>query len=530
MGRAGVIAAGTLTSRLLGVGREQAIAALFTRVETDAYVVAMLLPNLLRQLLAEGASQNAILPVLSETREQAGDAAARTLYRRVLGLWLCILAGVSLAGVLAAPWLVRLVAAGYAQTPGHIELTTRLARWMFPYIFFMGLAALGLAGLNAYRRFVVAAFAPALLNVSLIFACLALPSVLQAWGQPAAFALAVGVLVGGALQVIAQWPSLKRVGLLSWPRLRLNDPRVRAIMLRLAPVTLGLGIYLLDMVVARRMIATLPSGSMSHYQFALRLRDLPQGIFVLALQSATLPSLSALAQTDQQGFNRIAFFGLRLSLFVSLAASVALVVLAEPLVTLVFERGNFGPEARVQTAGTLVALGSGLWAVAMLRQLTSIYYALGRTRAPVAFAAAGFFVFLVLALLLIGPFGLVGVAWAVAGAEAGRAGMVALGLRRHLRPAPGELVALGRCGLQTLAAAVPAALLARALAHALTQPGAGPWQRMLPGFTAALAFALAFAGIAWAFRLSELRAFLDSIRRRRPATPAGPSNHPKGQS
>ncbi|HMR79566.1 MAG TPA: lipid II flippase MurJ, partial [Polyangiaceae bacterium] len=153
-GRAGIVAAGTLASRLLGLGRDQALAALFSRAATDAFFVAFTIPNVLRQLLAEGAVQNAVLPVLSQTKERDGDAAARSLFASLRCLSLLILVVVSVLGVWLAPSLVDLFAHGYRSQPGQFERTVTLTRWVFPYIFFMGTAALGVAALNVHKRFV----------------------------------------------------------------------------------------------------------------------------------------------------------------------------------------------------------------------------------------------------------------------------------------------------------------------------------------------------------------------------------------
>ena len=166
--RAGIVAAGTLASRLLGLVRDQAIAAIFTRATTDAFFVAFTIPNVLRQLLAEGATQNAVLPVLTSVREKEGDLAARSFFRALRGLSLLVLVLVSALGVVFAPVLVELFAGGYASIEGQLERTVTLTRWVFPYIFFMGTAALGAAVLNAHKRFAVAAFAPGLLNVAFI--------------------------------------------------------------------------------------------------------------------------------------------------------------------------------------------------------------------------------------------------------------------------------------------------------------------------------------------------------------------------
>jgi putative peptidoglycan lipid II flippase len=190
VGRAGIVASGTLLSRLLGLGREQVLAGMFTRAETDAFIIAFTLPNLLRQVLAEGAMQTGVLPVLAATREREGHAAARELFARLRALsWLSLLI-VSVLGVWLAPWLVDLAAGGFRQHEGQFERTVTLTRWVFPYIFFMGTAALGLSALNTYQRYVVTSYAPALLNVAFIACGLCLPAALLLSGHDRTLALA----------------------------------------------------------------------------------------------------------------------------------------------------------------------------------------------------------------------------------------------------------------------------------------------------------------------------------------------------
>ncbi|MGC4091359.1 MAG: lipid II flippase MurJ [Polyangiaceae bacterium] len=223
-GRAGIVAAGTLLSRLLGLVRDQVIAALFTRGATDAFFIAFTLPNVLRQVLAEGAVQSAVLPVLASTREREGDAAARRFFASVRGVSLTLLIVTSLLGVVFAPQLVKLFADGYRDIPGQFERTVGLTRWVFPYIFFMGTAALGMAALNTHKRFVATSFAPGLLNVAFIACSFTLPAWFSAHGCAAELALAAAVLLGGFMQVVAQWPSLARIGYLGRPRLDLGRP------------------------------------------------------------------------------------------------------------------------------------------------------------------------------------------------------------------------------------------------------------------------------------------------------------------
>ena len=514
-GRAGIVALGTLLSRVLGLGRDQAIAALFPRPVTDAFFVAFLIPNVLRQLLAEGAVQNAVLPILSKIREREGDDAARRFFRAARGLSLSVLLLVSVLGVVFAPQLVSLFADGYKDYPGQYERTVTLTRWVFPYIFFMGTAALGVAALNTYQRFVATSFAPALLNVSFIALGLGLPTFLGAHGYDPALALAIAVLGGGLLQMLAQWPSLKRIGFFQTPTLELGHPGVREALKRMGPALIGMGVYYVDVVLARRFLSQLGPGSQSYFAWALRLCDFPQGIFIMALQTAALPSLSRLAaRGDRAELARTFAFGMRLTLFVAITATALLVGLAEPIVVLLFQRGEFDAQSAHGTARALMAQAAGIWLVAGVRQLVSVYYAIGDTRTPVLVAALDLAAFLALALLLRGRFGHVGIGLAVTGSSAVQMLLLWRGLRSKLDTLhTGEIAA---SALRTALAACAAVIVGSLVARAVTPHSpAAALARALPGILGTLAFFAAFATAASLLRSREWLSLWGSLRRRR---------------
>jgi putative peptidoglycan lipid II flippase len=514
-GRAGVVALGTLVSRVLGLGRDLVLAGLFSRAATDAFMVAFTIPNTLRALLAEGAVQTAVLPVLAKTREQEGIEAAQRFFAAARGLSLLVLALVSALGVVFAAPIVDLFAAGFRAEPGQTARTVTLTRWLFPYIFFMGTAALGAAALNAAKRFVVTAFAPALLNVACIAFALGLPAGLAARGEDPILAMAIGALVGGALQVVAQWPSLARIGFHGRPRLDLGHPGVKEALRRMGPVLFGLGIYLVDVVIARRFLSELGTGAQTYFGFALRLCDFPQGIFIMAIQTAALPSLAALAaRGDRPELAATYAFGVRLTLFVAITATALFVALAEPIVALLFQRGAFDAVATHETARALVAQGLGIWTVAIVRQLLAVYFALGDTRTPVVVSLIDLGVFIALALTLRGPLGHVGIGVAVAGSSAVQMTLLWWQLRRHLGSL--RLREIGRSAARTLGAATAAAVIAssavRATGHLL---GDSAVARALPGALGALAFVVVFFGAARALGSEELGAVVSAISRRR---------------
>jgi len=513
-GRAGVVAAGTLLSRVLGLVRDQVIAAMFSRAVTDAFFVAFTIPNVLRQLLAEGAVQNAVLPVLAEVREREGDDGARRFFRAMRGLSLCVLVVVSALGVVFAPVLVELFAGGFRDQPGQFERTVELTRWVFPYIFFMGTAALGVAALNTYHRFVATSFAPALLNVSFILFSLLLPGWLGARGYDTGLALAAAVLVGGVLQVIAQWPSLRRIGFFQAPSLAFSHPGVRTVLGRMTPMLFGMGVYYIDTVLARRFLSELGTGAQSYFSWALRLCDFPQGIFVMALSTAALPSLSRLAARDDRvELGKTFAFGMRLALFVALPATALVAALAEPIVMLLFQRGAFDAEATRETGRALLAQGLGIWAVAGVRQLVAVYYALGDTRTPVIVAALDLCVFVGLALGLKGPFGHVGVNAAVAGASIAQFLLLWWWLGRRLPSR--HVLEIGGSALRVLAASSIAAFAGRFTVQAVAVgPEAPAGARLVPGLSGSLVFVVVFLLAAFVLRSPELLALKSALGRR----------------
>ncbi len=514
--RAGVVGAGTLASRALGLVRDTVMAAVFNRDATDMWSVAFTIPNALRSLLAEGAVASAVVPVLSQKlREDARDEqATKRFFARLRGLSVAVLAFVTLLGIALARPLTRLFADGYP--PSKLERTVTLTRAVFPYLFFMGTAALGAAALNAKKRFAVAAFAPGLLNVALIAAAFALPGPLAARGLDATLALALGALGGGLLQVLAQWPALRRIGYAGWPRLAL-DADVRSVVRRFLPLTLGSGIYYVDLVLSRRFLSELGTGAQSYFWFASRLCDFPQGIFVMALSTAALPSLSALAaKGPSEELARTWAHGMSLALFVALPASAALAVLGEPIVVALFERGHFDAHAAHETARALRWQGGAIWTVAAVRQTVPAFYALGDTRTPVLVSAIDLCAFIVLALVLRGPMGHVGISVAVAGSSAVQ--MVLLLVALKWRMGTVRAGALGRSALRTAAASALAAGAGWGVARFVERASDSSALRAVPGVAGMLAFGAAFFAAAWAMRAPELEVIWTAVqRRRRPA-------------
>ena len=513
VGRAGVVGAGTLASRVLGFGRDMAIAALFTRGQTDAFAVALTIPNTLRQLLAEGAVSSAVVPVLTERLAKGGDEAGRAFFARARGVSLLALVVVSALGVLLAGPLTELFAPGFHATPGQFERTSNLTRLMFPYIFFMGTAALGMAALNAKKKFAVAAFAPALFNVALIGAAFALRVPLAARGIDPSIALAIGVLLGGVLQVVAQLPALKGIGYAGRPVFDLHDPHVREMLLRILPMTFGLGIYYVDLTLSRRFLSELGEGAQSYFFWASRLCDFPQGIFVMALSTAALPSLATFAaKGDTEELAATWAHGMRLSLFVAIPCSAALIALAEPVVVLLFQRGHFDALAAQQTARALAWQGGAIFTVSAVRQLVPAFHSLGDTRTPVIVSGLDLVAFIALALTLRGPYGHVGVSMAVAGSSAVQMVLLFVGLKMRLGTLRGRELASSTA--RVAFASLVAAVAAWGAARILSGIGTGPLERALPGLAGVLVFGALYFAVVWGLGSRELVELSGPLRRR----------------
>jgi len=510
--RAGVVGAGTLLSRVLGLGRDATIAALFDRTQTDAFWIAFTIPTALRQLFAEGATLSAVVPILTGKLATESEDSAKAFYARARAVSLVALLVVTLLGVVFADTLTETFAAGFRATPGQFERTAELTRVVFPYVFFMGTAAMGTAALNAKRRFAVAAFAPGLLNLGIIALAIFLRTPLEVRGIDTVIALGVGVLVGGALQVIAQLPSLYKLGFLGRPILDLRDPAVRDMLRRILPMTFGIGVYYIDLVLSRRLLSELGEGAQSYFSWAMRVCDFPQGIFVMAISTAALPSLATLAaKGDLDGLARTYAHGMRLSMFVAIPASVALVVLGEPLVVLLFQRGQFDSHAAHETARSLAWQGGAIFTVAAVRQLVPTLYALGDTRTPVIVSVLDSVAFIALAVGLRRPFGHVGVSVAIFGSTVIQMVLLFFALRRRL----GTIRAreIGRASAGIVVASIAAAALGHVSAGVVSGLSSA-LGRALPGLVGGIVFSAAYIGVLRMIGSRELDELTASFKRR----------------
>jgi putative peptidoglycan lipid II flippase len=428
-------------------------------------------------------------------------------------MWIVLLV-FTVGGIAAAPLLCELFATGFHARPGAFERTVHLTRAVFPYLLCMGLAALAAGALQTRRKFAVAAFAPTLLNVAMIACAILLPATFVARGLDPLYALAVGALVGGVLQVVAQVPAVRAAGFRQRLRFDLRDPGVREVIRRVGPMTFGLMIYEIDLVLSRRFLSEAGEGANSYFYYAQRLCDFPQGIFALALATATLPSLSSLvARGDRQELARTAAHALRLALYVALPATTLLVSLARPIVVATFARGQFDATSVDGTSIALVVQGAGVFSVALVRQLVPMFYAMGNTRTPVIVSALDLCAFIAIALGLRGHFGHVAVSAAVTGSSIVQMVLLAGAMRRELPELHVRDVLPS--ALRSTVAAVAAGLAAWGAAlGAARLPSVAVVGKLVPAAVGGVAFLVAFVVVA---RLvgSEEHAELSAALRRR---------------
>ncbi|HEX6138129.1 MAG TPA: murein biosynthesis integral membrane protein MurJ [Casimicrobiaceae bacterium] len=394
----------TLLSRITGLLRETIKATAFgAGLQMDAFEAAFRLPNLLRRLFAEGAFSQAFVPILAEYRRQRGTDATRKLVGDVGALLAVVLIGLSIIGSLAAPWLVYLLAGGFARTPGKVELTADMIRIVFPYILFVSLVSLAGGVLNVFRRFAIPAFTPVMLNLSIIGAAV----FLARWFDPPILALAWGVALGGLAQLALQIRPLLAIGMLPRPSFAWRDEGVRRVLLAMGPAVIGVSAAQISALINTQLAALLGDGRISWITYADRLMEFPSALLGVALGTILLPSLAQHhSDADQEQYSALLDWGLRLALLLALPAAVALALIALPLVSTLYQYGRFTVEDVMQTRAALLGYTIGLPALILVKILAPGFYARQVMTTPVKIAFFTVFVTQVLAIVFAWPLGL----------------------------------------------------------------------------------------------------------------------------
>ncbi|MDD5285770.1 MAG: murein biosynthesis integral membrane protein MurJ [Desulfuromonadaceae bacterium] len=448
---AGILGGATMLSRIMGMVRDMVVSRLFgAGLATDAFFAAFQIPNMLRRFFAEGALTAAFVPTFSAVLKQRGDEKARELANICFTLLTIVMAAITLAGIILSPYIVSLMFPGFRSVPGKFELTVLLNRLMFPYIFFISLVALCMGILNTVRHFFTPAISTVFLNISMILGALCL----NGFFEVPITALAVGVLLGGFLQLIIQLPVLWDKGFPVRPNFDFSNSEVHRIAMLMLPSLFGVGVYYLNITVSSILASLLPQGSVSYLYYAQRLFEFPQGIFTVSVAQAVLPSMSKqAAEGDMTGMKDSLSFALRLTLFITIPAMAGLMACSTPILSLLFMGGAFDYSKVINSAEALIYYSFGLSFVALTRVLAPAFYALNDTKTPVASAFIAFILNLCLSLALMGPLRHGGLALATTLSAFGNMLMLLWFLRRKIGSFGGRSIML--TGLKSLLATVP---------------------------------------------------------------------------
>ncbi|HBI15272.1 MAG TPA: murein biosynthesis integral membrane protein MurJ [Desulfobulbaceae bacterium] len=382
---AGTVSGAVMCSRLLGLVREQVFAGMFgAGYAYDAFVVAFRIPNLLRDLFGEGALSAAFVTVFSDYDTNRGARATWQLAGTVLTFFAVFLSLLTLAGMYLAGPIVHILAPDFQLVAGKTELTVQLTRIMFPFLVFISLAAVVMGILNTRGRFFIPAMASSFFNLGSIVGGVSLALIFPRFGQPAIAGMAWGTLIGGMLQLAMQLPALRREGFTFIPRLNLRDPGLQRILLLMLPATVGLSATQINIFVNTNFAASCVEGSVSWLNYAFRLVQLPIGIFGVAFSIAVMPVLGRQAAgSDMTGLRQTFNSSLVMVLSLTIPATAGLILLAEPIIRLIFEHGAFTSVDTERTAEALAFYAVGLFAYSAVKVMVPVFYVLGSTRYPV---------------------------------------------------------------------------------------------------------------------------------------------------
>ena len=454
---AGVTGVATLTSRILGLVRDQILAALFgAGNEMDAFIVAFRIPNLVRDLFAEGAMSSALVPTFTRYLTLHGKREAWRLGNNVLNVLLLITGVLVVIGMLFAEPLVTAYAGDYASVPGKLALTVRMTRVMLPFLTTVAIAAAAMGMLNSLHHYFWPALSPAMFNVATIVCAFALVPLMPAIGEPPIMAIAIAALVGGIGQAVIKWPSLHREGFRYELVFDPHDAGLKQVLLLMGPGTLGLAASQINIFINTLLATSQGTGAVSWLTYAFRLMYLPIGLFGVSIGTAVLPAVSYHVAADDAAGARVTLSrGLAMMFMVNVPATIGLIALATPIVRLLFERGHFLPADTDATAAAVRMYALGLVGYSAARIASPTFYALGRSRVPVFVSVATIALNVALSVVLVRAMGFLGLALATSIAALGN-GAALVWLLRHYMDGLDERRLTVVLGKVSIAAAVMA--------------------------------------------------------------------------
>jgi putative peptidoglycan lipid II flippase len=398
---AGLMSVATLISRILGYIKDMILAGFFGATGiADTFFVAFRIPNLLRELFAEGSMSAAFIPVLTEYRAKQGEQEARRLVRITFTFLLIVVGFLCLAGVIFSPAIVMVIAPGFLSDPEKFSLTVLLTRIMFPFLLFISIASLAMGALNTRRVFFIPSLAPVMLNISIIGVVLFIAPLME---QPI-ITVAAGVALGGFMQFAFQLPSFWKNGYSLQPAYDFGHAGLKRMALLIMPATMGMAVAQINIFVSTILASYLPEGSVTYLYYSMRLIQFPVGIFGVAMATAVLPALSEHAVKGNYHELRNDFsFALRLLFFITVPAMAGLIALREPIVNLLFQRGRFDYAATVGTAQALLFYSIGIWSIVGVRTITASFYSMQDTKTPVKIAVISVAANVLFSIALMGP-------------------------------------------------------------------------------------------------------------------------------
>ncbi|OFW20421.1 MAG: murein biosynthesis integral membrane protein MurJ [Acidobacteria bacterium RIFCSPLOWO2_02_FULL_65_29] len=472
---AGLAGAATLGSRVLGLARETVLAAIFgAGNDMDAFNVAFRIPNLVRDLFAEGAMSAAFVPTFTRHLTRHGKTDAWRVGNNVINALILITGTLVALAMIGARPLVGAYAPEYASVPGKLDLTIRLTLVTLPFLTLATLAAALMGMLNSLNRYFVPALAPATFNAAMIACAFALVPLMPALGWPPIMAIAIAAIIGGVGQIAVQLPPLAREGFRYRPRLDLRDASLREVLVLMGPGTIGLAATQVNLFVNTQLATAQGTGAVSWLSYAFRLMYLPIGLFGVSIATAVLPAAARHATLDDKVAMRDTVArGLALMAMMNVPATLGLAILATPIVRLLFERGQFLPADTAATAAALRFYAIGLVGYSTVRIASPVFYALGQSRVPVAASLLSMAVNVVASLLLVDALGFRGLALGTSIAALANGGVLLVLLGRRLPGAGGThlLTSTAKLLVASVGMAIVAWFVERTLGQAV--PGGG---------------------------------------------------------